>query len=91
MAKKRKLTLWFYEPHDMACLKEGRKELFLGNFWDFHAGCMGTEFEFADGTVINFDKQWTENIRSPLSVAQMVANEIGATIEIKHRKTPFDC
>jgi hypothetical protein len=89
--KARVLTLWLYEPHEMAELKEGRHTLHLGNYWDFHAGCSGSVMIFADGTRIDFKKEWNETIRRPLPVANMVAAKIGATVVIKHRKTPFNC
>lgn len=91
MKKQRKLTLWLYEPHEMAELKEGRHTLHMGNYWDFYAGCSGTEIIFADGSVIDFDKQWTDAIRRPKPMAEMVAKRIGATLEIKRRKTPIEC
>ena len=83
----RKLTLWIYEPHDMARLNEGRHELFYGNFWDFHSACCGTKIDFADGTEIDFAKEWTGS--GPYFVADMVAKKIGATVEVRHRKTEF--
>lgn len=89
--KKRILTLYLYEPHEMAELKDGRHSLFLGNYTDFHAGCCGTEIIFADGSKIDFKKEWTDDIRRPRAVAEMVAQHIGASLVIKKRKTPFDC
>lgn len=88
---KRKLTLWLYEPHEMAELKEGRHGLIIGNYWDFHAGCYGTKMFFADGSEIDFADEWTESIRRPWAVAEMVAKRIGATVVTKKRKTPFQC
>ena len=88
--KRRKLTLWIHEPYEMAALKEGNHVLHIGNYWDFHAGCYGTEMIFADGSSIDFKKEWTEHIRRPLAVAHMVANKIGADVVVKYRKTPFD-
>ena len=87
---KRKLTLWLHQPSDMADLKEGKHSLHFGNEWDFHAGCMGTKMFFADGSVIDFKKEWTEDIRRPKQVAEMVAEKIGAEIVVKYRKTPFE-
>ena len=90
--KQRKLTLWLHEDHEMASLNEGRHVLHFGNYWDFHAGCHGTEMVFADGTVIDFAKEWDEdNIRRPHAVAYMVAAKIGAAVEVKYRTTPFKC
>jgi len=87
----RKLTLWFYEPHEMADLKEGDHSLRFGNYWDFHGGCYGTEIVFADGSIIDFNEEWTDDIRDPWQVAKMVAKCIGATVEEQKRKTPFEC
>jgi hypothetical protein len=89
--KQRKLTLWLHEEYEMAALMEGRYILHLGNYWDFHAGCHGSVMLFADGTKIDFDKEWTDEINRPWSVAEMVAEKIGATVETKCRKTPFKC
>lgn len=89
--KCRKLTLWLHKPYKMAELKEGRHSLYLGNYWDFHAGCHGAEMLFADGTILDFGKEWTEEVRSPVAVLHMVAQRIGAETEIKYRKTPIDC
>lgn len=90
MSKQRKLTLWVYEQHEMAALKEGRTLLHIGNYWDFHPGCMGTKIHLRDG-VIDFAKEWKEIIRQPWSVAEMVAKKIGATVVVKKRRTPFNC
>jgi hypothetical protein len=89
--KQRKLTLWLHEKSKMASLKEGRFQLHFGNYWDFHAGCYGTKMLFADGSEIDFEAVWHEGIRRPWSVAEMVAKRIGATVETKFRKTPFEC
>jgi len=86
---KRKLTLWLHEGHEMADLREGNHSLHYGNYWDFHAGCMGTEIVFADGSVIDFADSWTGEIRRPHRMAQMVADKIGAELVIKIRKPPF--
>lgn len=72
--KQRKLTLWLYSPHEMAELKEGKWTLHLGNYWDFHAGCQGTVMIFADGSKIDYAKEWTDQISTPQSVAEMVAS-----------------
>jgi hypothetical protein len=90
-SSKRKLTLWLYEPHEMAELKDGNHTLHFGNYWDFHAGCHGTEMRFADGSTIDFDEEWTDEINQPWSVAKMVADKIGAVVITKRRKTPFNC
>lgn len=89
--KKRVLTLSLYEPHEMAVLKEGKHVLFLGNYWDFHSGCCGTEITFEDGVTIDFEHQWNDGIRRPWSMAEMVAKKIGATVETKYRKRPIPC
>lgn len=89
--KQRVLTLWLYEPYEMAKLKDGRCTLHVGNYWDFHAGCSGTKISFKDGNIIDFEKEWTDGIRRPWSMAEMVAKKIGATVVIKKRKTPFKC
>ncbi len=89
--KPRKLTLWIYEPDEMAELREGVHQLRLGNYWDFHAGCSGTKMLFKDGKVIDFKKEWNDMVRTPMSVAQMVALKIGATVDVKYRKTPIEC
>lgn len=91
MRKQRKLTVWLHAPHEMADIREGRHSLHFGNYWDFHPGCYGPEMVFADGSKIDFSKEWTEDIRRPRQVAEMIAERIGATVEVKHRKTPFDC
>jgi len=88
---KRKITVWLYEPHEMAEVKEGDFSLNMGNYWDFHSGCAGTVQPFADGTEIDFDKEWTDDINRPIPFAEMVAKKINATVEIKYRKTPFEC
>ena len=75
----------------MADLREGSHSLRFGNYWDFHAGCCGAKMIFADGSVMDFSKEWTNEIRRPLSVAEMVAKKIGAEVIVKKRKTPFDC
>lgn len=87
----RKLTLWLHEETEMAALMEGRHVLHLGNYWDFHAGCHGPIMRFADGTDVDFSVEWTDDIRRPLRVAEMVAEKIGATVTVKYRKTPFKC
>ena len=89
--KNRKITLWLHAKEEMAAIREGKHTLLLGNYWDFHAGCYGTEMVFADGSKIDFAEEWGENIRGPLPVAEMIARRISATIEIKKRKTPFNC
>lgn len=85
----RLLTLWIYEPHEMADLREGRTSLHCGNYWDFHAGCSGTKMHFKH-EVIDFKNEWTEDIRTPHEVAEMVAKKIGATVRVKTRRTPFN-
>lgn len=91
MSKCKKITLWVHEESEMASLQDGKKVLHFGNYWDFHAGCYGTEITFSDGTTIDFYKEWTDDIRSPMDVAEMVAKKIGANIVVKKRKTQFDC
>jgi hypothetical protein len=87
-----KLTLWIHQKHEMAELREGRSHsLFLGNFWDFHAGCGGTKLTFADGTTVDFREEWTDSIRRPRPMARMVADKMGAELTVRYRKTPFDC
>ena len=88
---KRKLTLWLYEPDEMADLREGDHTLHFGNYWDFHAGCSGTVMQFKDGTEIDFKKEWHNGIRRPREVAEMVAKKIGAEVLVKHKKTPIEC
>jgi hypothetical protein len=87
--KNRTLTLEYYRPHEMACLKEGDHVLHYGNNWDFHAGCHGTAKRFADGSRINFSDVWDDSIRYPDAVAKMIAAKIGADIVIVERTEPF--
>ncbi|MHC4799321.1 MAG: hypothetical protein ACYTF1_22010 [Planctomycetota bacterium] len=82
------LTLWLHYPSEMAELREGKSEtLFIGNFWDFHPGCHGTEITFANGDTIDFIDEW--DFVGPKPTARMIANKINAKLVIKERKTPF--
>ena len=74
----------------MADLREGNHSLIFGGFMDFHAGCMGSEMIFADGSTIDFFEEWNERVRRPWTVAEMVAKKIGADVVTKYRKTPFN-
>jgi hypothetical protein len=85
--KRRKLTLWFYEPHDMAQLREGNHSIHYGNVWDFHPGCHGPVKIMKDGTEIDLEKEWDSS--DPMVLAELVAKKIDADIEVKYRKTPF--
>lgn len=76
-------------PHQMALLKDGKTWLHYGNFWDFHAECHGTKKQLADGSIIDLKKEWTDDIRGPHAVANMIAKRINAEVVVKIRKTPF--
>ncbi len=86
----RKLILWIHEKTQMALLKHGTEEMCFGNYWDFHAGCSGTKMILEGGKVIDFKKEWTEDIRYPHAVAEMVSKKLGIPYCTKYRKTHFD-
>ena len=88
--KARYITLWIHSETEMAEIKEGRETLHSGNFWDFHAGCYGTVITFEDGSEIDFEHEWTDEIRRPWSVAEMIADKIGAEVITRERETPFN-
>jgi hypothetical protein len=88
-SEQRTLTIEYYWPHSMACLREGDHVLRYGNLWDFHAGCNGPVLRFADGTKIDFRDEWHDDIRRPDTLAKMVADRIGASIVTVDRDTPF--
>ena len=70
----------------MAMVKQGKKVLFLGNFWDFHPGCHGTKFDLEDGsevTIVNF--------RGATDFARAVAKKTGGKVIIKKRQRPILC
>lgn len=75
----------------MAEIREGVHRLCLGNYWDFHAGCSGTQVRFKDGTIIDFKDEWPRNLSMPTFIAKMIADRIGATLVMKQRKTPIEC
>jgi hypothetical protein len=87
--KQKPLTLKIWERNEMAELVQGKESLHLGNFWDFHAGCMGTEFIFEDGSKHDFEKEWTDEIRTPEAVAEMVASYLDTTFKIKRYPTKW--
>jgi hypothetical protein len=85
---KNKITLYIDGDTEMAQIKIGKKILFLGNFWDFHPGTHGADFEI-NGKTISFKKEWTEDIDTPKAVAEMIAAKIGAELEIKKESLEF--
>jgi hypothetical protein len=90
MSKKRKLTLYMYPPHEMAEIKEGRYSIFLGNYWDFHAGCYGTKLPMKDDSILDLTKDWKTG-QGPEFLVNLIARKIGADVEVKERKTPIPC
>lgn len=86
----RKITVVIHEEEEMAELLDGRHSIRMGNFWDFHAGCQGTNIELKDGTQIDFSQEWKRHVTRPHDVANMIAKKIGATVVTRYRKTPFN-
>lgn len=86
-----KITVEFYEPHEMARVKVGGKIVCEGNYWDFHAGCQGTKLLIGK-TFVNFKSEWTEEIRRPIAVARMIARHLKQSedeIEVSYREKQF--
>lgn len=88
--KKRHLTLELYKPSEMARLMDGRHEIFLGNYWDFHAGCHGTELIMRDGKTIDLKDEWISN--RPFGLASLLTKKLGyEPFVVIDRKTPIEC
>jgi hypothetical protein len=88
--KQKPLVLKIWNDSEMAELWQGKKQLYMGNFWDFHAGCMGTKFTFEDGSKYDFKNEWTKEIRRPIEVAGMVSAYLKTTYKVKHMKNRWN-
>jgi len=76
------LKLW--PANEMAELHCGSSELFCGNYWDFHPGCMGTDLsDKENGIDCNLKGIWTSNIRGPHALADLVAKHLGRKLVVK--------
>lgn len=80
------IVLQIYRPHSMAKVLQGKKTLFLGNFWDFHPGCHGTTFHLEDGSDIEI-----KDFYGCRNFAELVARKIGGKVKVKERKRPIPC
>lgn len=77
-----------YEPHEMAQVKVNGRVVHMGNYWDFHPGCQGTEMyidgfkdEIIDGKcvpkglVIDLEDIWDGRC-SPKTLANLIAMKL---------------
>lgn len=69
------LILKTYAPHSMAFIYEDDTLVYVGNNWDFHAGCCGTKLNIG-GKRVDFKDVWNEDIRSPVSVVKMISEKM---------------
>lgn len=73
-----------WPSNEMAEIVQGNVKHFLGNYWDFHPGCMGTEFRLhgENGGWTDIGRNW----RGTHSLAQLLANLTGAKLVVKDYK-----
>ncbi len=80
------LKLW--ENGEMGEIWQGKEQHFLGNFHDFHPGCMGTKFR------LNLPSQKLTDIgnnwHGTYSLAQLLASLTGAKMVVKHMKSEWN-
>ncbi len=88
-----------YEPSEMAQVVVNRRVVFIGNFWDFHPGCYGTEITVRDNTKnpinIDLDDVWGRKC-SAKTLANLIAMKLKALghqtkVSSKERKTAIAC
>ena len=80
------IVLHLHKPYSMAMIKQGKEIIFLGNYWDFHPGCHGTEFRLENGSIVNVN-----NFSGPRNFAELIARKIGVKVVVKERKRPIPC
>jgi hypothetical protein len=81
---KPKVTAIYDDSQEMGeILIDGESE-FLGNYWDFHPGCSGTQFRWKK-KIIDLKGIWKENV-TPIVLANLIAAKIGGTAVKKNAK-----
>lgn len=65
----------------MAEINQGEKNVFLGNYWDFHPGCHGTEL-WVNNKYVDIGRQWV----GPHGLAQLLAAKAKTKVITKEYK-----
>ncbi len=70
---------------EMAEIWQGKEQHFVGNYWDFHPGCMGTDFRI-NGKWKDVGREW----KGVDCLANLLARLTNATIVYKEYKRDWN-